>query len=398
MSTQRDLGHATSDSISLAQGTGLASLWAALFLRAGRPFCYSCGLAHDDAVIEREALSLLQSSASQEQFSLRAPLLDTGEALEERLSEMRAEGWSVLWLDGEAIALSEAKGIVLGESTSIEIASWKTPSDDSEAYIEALQQALRIGRGCVSLHWDDGRSTVLGHTDCQYCGLERTLVGEALLSLGSEQARCVQCAGQGLEKLIDPELLVRDSTLTLSEGAITPWHEKNTTFFGGLLQDICDRSGISMQTSWCELPLSARELLLLGAEESDFGGIVHDMQRRLEAALSPRAVDREWVFSYCSSHACGRCGGSGWSEQAESVRLGDLSIVQVYSTPIGLLPALLAGVRASIPDKGELNAIVDELTLCLSRLQPLFPLYLGARAGELTEAGKNWLSEYRRGD
>ena len=67
-----------------------------------------------------------------------------------------------------------------------------------------------------------------------------------------------------MQREIDPELVVPDPTLSISEGALVPWTVINASFYEQVIQAIADRYEIDLETPWEQLPEEQRELFLHG--------------------------------------------------------------------------------------------------------------------------------------
>ncbi len=298
---------------TLAQITGAADLLADLFLRCGDLHCLSCGTVQDwSTLIEKVSHHIW--AAQKQGVSLRASIPERDEVLADRLPEFVRDGLSRVFLDGDPVLLANIDGAVVAEDVEIEIDGWDGNAGHVDDVRDAVETALRLGRGGCVLSLGRGHRQDFGRAGCSNCGEALPMVGAALLSLSSREARCTDCMGRGASFQIDERALVRDTTLSLSEGAITPWHEKNPAFYRGILEDVCGRAGISMGTPWDQLGLGARSFLMRGQEESDYRGVVYDMERRLERSSHRTDFAGEWIASYCKSSACGSCAGRGLAD------------------------------------------------------------------------------------
>ncbi len=85
-----------------------------------------------------------------------------------------------------------------------------------------------------------------------------------IFSFNSPHGCCQRCHGLGFQRVIDPELIVPDPTLSISEGALEPWTKAASIYHRRLLEAVAEANGIDTDVPWRDLPDSARELLLEG--------------------------------------------------------------------------------------------------------------------------------------
>ncbi len=375
---------------TLAQITGASNLLAELFLRCGDLHCLSCATVQDRSTLI-ETISQHIWAAGEQELSLRASIPERDELLADRLPEFVRDGLSRIFLDGDPVLLANVDGAVVAEDVEIEIDSWVGNSGHVEDVRDAVDMALRLGRGECVLSLGRERRQGFGSPGCISCGEALPMVGVALLSLSSREARCSDCLGEGASLQIDERALVRDTRLSLVEGAITPWHEKNPVFYRGILEGICGRAGIAMATPWEHLGLGARSFLMRGQEDSDYRGVVYDMERRLERSSHRTDSAGEWIASYCKSRACGSCGGRGLADYASSVRIGSTTVPEVYAVEIGQLLALLNLAGDSPPDK-NLRVEASVLVEHIAGLGAIAHCHLGQRLRDIDTEDRRWLT------
>ena len=58
---------------------------------------------------------------------------------------------------------------------------------------------------------------------CLDCGASMPELEPRIFSFNSPARRCPHCHGLGFQRVIDPELIVPDPTLSIAEGALDPW-------------------------------------------------------------------------------------------------------------------------------------------------------------------------------
>jgi excinuclease ABC subunit A len=166
-----------------------------------------------------------------------------------------------------------------------------------------------------------------------------------MFSFNSPHGACPRCTGLGSQMEIDPELVVPDPSLSLSEGAILPWSTSSSEYYEQMTQAIADRYEVDMGTPWDELDEEVRDCFLWGTEGdrlyisyknrfgrrrsymATFEGIIPNLERRYNETDSEYV--REKIEEYMATVACPDCKGSRLRPESLAVRVGDLGIHEV---------------------------------------------------------------------
>src|SRR5438552_6654245 len=83
-----------------------------------------------------------------------------------------------------------------------------------------------------------------------------------IFSFNSPHGACERCTGLGSQMEIDPELVVPDPTLSIAEGALSPWANSSSSYYELLTEAIAERYGVDLDAPWHELPQEHRYLVL----------------------------------------------------------------------------------------------------------------------------------------
>src|SRR6201989_1318840 len=163
-----------------------------------------------------------------------------------------------------------------------------------------------------------------------------------MFSFNSPHGACPRCMGLGSQMEIDPELVVPDPSLSLSEGAILPWSSSATNYYDQITQAIAERYEIDLDTPWEELPSEQRDFFLYGTNGdriyvsyrnrmgrkrsymTTFEGIVPNLERRYRETDSDH--QREKIEEYMSVRPCPACGGARLRPESRSVRVAGTAI------------------------------------------------------------------------
>ena len=144
--------------------------------------------------------------------------------------------------------------------------------------------------------------------------------------------------------MIDPELIVPDPTLSISEGALEPWVKAASVYHRRLLEAVAEANGIDADKPWRDLPDADRELLLEGTGDERhtisyrnrfgrrrtytvrFDGMLHSLERRYENTDSENT--RERVEGLMALQPCPACHGARLRPESLAVTVGGLNIYE----------------------------------------------------------------------
>ena len=88
---------------------------------------------------------------------------------------------------------------------------------------------------------------------CLNCGTSMPELEPRIFSFNSPHGACPRCTGLGSQLEIDPELIVPDPSLSLSEGAILPWSTSASNYYDQMTQAIAEKYEVDLDTPWEDL-------------------------------------------------------------------------------------------------------------------------------------------------
>ncbi|MEO0588285.1 MAG: excinuclease ABC subunit UvrA, partial [Planctomycetota bacterium] len=200
---------------------------------------------------------------------------------------------------------------------------------------DSIELALKLADGLVVLSaqaegggWGDTlyseKYACPVHPECSIEELE-----PRLFSFNSPYGACPECAGLGTKQEFDPELVIPNTELSLSENAVEPWRETGTMmkrYYNRIIRKFCKQFGVSADAAVGTFPKRVMEVLLHGTSEADashfgahFEGVLPNLERRFETTES------EWVKQrlapYLTSSPCPACNGARLRDEALHVFL-----------------------------------------------------------------------------
>ncbi len=247
----------------------------------------------------------------------------------------------------EVVTLLEAQGytrIHARSDTAVEAIQdrFRLGSVERARVIEALEAALRIGRGRVNVRPQpngvddaaaaDAAAAVWRYsTDlhCADCDIHYRDPTPSLFSFNSPLGACDTCRGFGRVIGIDFGLVIPDASKSLRDGAIKPWQSPSFHESQDDLERHARSAGIPLDVPWRELPEAARRWVLEGEDgwvswEKSWPGLWYGV-RRFFAWLESKSYKmhiRVLLSKYRTYTPCTACGGARLKPEALLWRLG----------------------------------------------------------------------------
>src|SRR5438094_3798961 len=415
-----------------------------LWSRVGKPHCPICGrpiVGQSAEQIIDQVMELPEGT----RFMVLAPVV-RGRKGEygKLLAELRADGFARVRIDGRVRMLEES--IVLDKrykhDISIVVDRLIMRHDVRKRLADSIETAVAQADGLVEIEVvasrdssDSDRDTgvaphstgalgvraaaaqiVPGHAPepgsvftfserfaCPEHGPSLVELEPRIFSFNSPHGACDHCTGLGSQMEIDPELIVPDPTLSIAEGALSPWANSSSSYYELLTEAIAERYGVDLEVPWQDLPTEHRDLFLHGTDgepvrvsyrnrygrrrsyATRFEGIVANLQRRYRETESE--FTREKIEEFMSLVPCPACKGSRLRPESRAVLVGGLAIHEFCSFSVKRAVGWLAQVELSETDRHVARLILREISERLRLLENVGIGYLAMDRAASTLSG-----------
>ena len=359
-----------------------------LFARAGEPRCPDHDLPLAAQTISQmvdQVLSLPEGS----KLMLLAPVVQDrkGEHLH-TLSEMRSQGFVRARINGIVVDLDSTPELDKNKKHSIEIVvdRFKVRDDLQIRLAESFETALRLTDGIARISYmeNDGEEIVFSSRfACPECGHSIQELEPRMFSFNNPHGACSGCDGLGIKQYFDPAKVVKDASLTLSEGAIRGW-DRRTMYYFQQLKAVASHYKFDIDTPFKELKEKHQKLILSGTgtdtipfkyvnDRGDaiermhpFEGVLNNLERRYRETESDMV--REDLAKYLNLQPCPSCNGSRLRRDARHVFIDGMTLPEIVVMPIGEGQHYFEGLN--LPGKqGQIaEKIITEIKLRLSFL------------------------------
>ena len=351
-----------------------------LFARVGVPHCPKC-----DSPVERQTVSqivdAIMTLEEGSRITLLAPKIRRKKGEHKDVFEAaRKAGFVRIRVNGEIHMLDEIDNLNLNKQKwhYIELVVDRIiirPETETSRVAESVETCLREAEGVVEVLREptadsEGETLVFSEQfACAKCNVSLPEIEPRTFSFNSPHGACGECTGLGYKLAVDPELVIPNKNLTLSQGAITPWVKVGTSgaWYISLMEAVAEANGFSAKVPVRELEQKHLDMILYGngnkkvtvnhrthrgrtySWDTNFEGVIANLERRYKTTESD--YSRSQIERYMSARPCRSCGGKRLRPEALSVRVCGLGIMDVCAKNIG---AAAEWVEQIDPDS-ELN-------------------------------------------
>jgi excinuclease ABC subunit A len=384
----------------------LRLLWA----RIGVPHCPTCG-EEITGQTQEQIVDRLMTLEEGTKFMVMAPVV-RGRKGEygKLLDQMRLEGYSRVEVNGELRRLDEE--IVLDKKykhdISVVVDRLVMKIDLRRRLSESVEAAAGLAAGLVEVEIvGDSEEKMLFSEQfaCLKCGTSIPELEPRIFSFNSPHGACERCHGLGFQRVIDPELVVPDPTLSLGEGALQPWNRGISAYWKRLIAAVAEEYGVDLEVPWAKLKKSEKEIFLYGtggdrhqvtytnrfgrrrSYKVRFEGIVNNLERRYEETDSES--NRERIESYMAEQPCPDCKGARLRPESLAVTVGGLSIAEYTELSARAASAWIQSLELTETERAIARLIVREISERLAFLENVGIGYLSlARSARSLSGGE----------
>ncbi|MDA8418942.1 MAG: excinuclease ABC subunit UvrA, partial [Desulfobacteraceae bacterium] len=269
---------------------------------------------------------------------------------------------------------------------------------------ESIATATRLSEGLLlAVFPETGEEMLLSErAACVTCGVSLPDLSPQLFSFNNPKGACPECGGLGVKQFFDPNLIVPDSGLSISQGAIAPWRGGSPRSYSHqLLASLARHYGFELSAPFKSLPETARSAILYGTGGQEivfnyerrerlvhfarpYEGIIPNLARRYQETSS--GLVREELEEFINVQPCPACHGARLGPVSLAVRFGPWNIFELCSLSIDRLLAELPEVPVSGQESAVAGPILKEIKERLNFLKGvgLGYLSLGRTASTLS--------------
>lgn len=400
-----------------------------LFARIGVPHCPKC---HRPIVRQTASQIIDHIAAMQEgkKIILLSPIVRGRKGQHDKVFEdIKRDGFVRVRIDGEIYSVLELPELDKNKFHDIEIVvdrlvvknfqkqfkelsngeKIEIPNPDRTRMADSIETSLKHGEGVIMiLDNDNGEvQTFSEHYSCElHPEINLPELEPRNFSFNSPHGACETCHGLGTKLEIDPEMVLPNKRLSLSEGAIMPWSATTShlSWYNGILEAVAKKHGFSMDEEVADLSAEEIKMILYGTGEQKYlvkmnsmeGGGKSEFQTKFEGVipnLERRYLEtdsdyvRRKIEQFMRILPCPSCDGKRLKPEMLSVKIDDKSIVDVTAFSIHETSEFFQKLSLSQMQKLIAEPILREINARLKFLDNVGVSYLTLERSANTLSG-----------
>ena len=354
-----------------------------LYARVGIPHCPECGKEIRQQTVD-QVVDQVASLSEGTRIQILAPVVRARKGEHTKLFEdMARQGYVRVRVDGALYELSEPPALDKNKRHTVEVVVDRLVVREQMArrLTDSLETAFRLAGGLAVVSVVDGEDHLFSQNyACIDCGISIEELAPRMFSFNSPYGACPTCTGLGTLLKVDPDLVIPDRSLSLSEGAlrVSGWNsaEEGGSMSRMYLMALAERYNFSLDTKVEDLPEQAINAVLYGTGQeklkihyerqhgsgtfsAPFEGIVTNLERRYRETQSDAM--KEELESYMASIPCPDCKGQRLKRESLAVTVGDLSIAKLSALSVRDCQRFFKKLALSEKDRLTARQIMKEL-------------------------------------
>jgi excinuclease ABC subunit A len=377
-----------------------------LYARVGKPHCPVCGRPIAGQSIDTIVDQVLRLP-EETRFTVNAPVArDRKGEFKDLLEHLRTEGFTRVKVDGAERLLEEPIELDKKFKHTLEVVVDRLVMRPElrTRLTQSIETAAQLADGLVTIDVLGGEPmTFSENLLCPEHGIGLPELEPRVFSFNSPHGACPRCTGLGSQQEIDPELVVPDPTLSISEGAVAPWPVGHNGYYEGIIQGLAEHYSIDLETPWEELSERERSLVLDGtkgerihvsyrsrmgfrrAYSTSFEGVLNNLARRYRETDSE--TSREKIEEFMSLRPCPVCHGARLKPEVLAVTICGKNIHHFTGMSVTRARVFLDGLELSETERLIGERIIRELKARLTFLDDVGVGYLQLDRASATLSG-----------
>ena len=370
-----------------------------LYARVGIPHCPKCGKVIAKQTVD-QMVDQIMELPERTKIQLLAPVVRGRKGTHAKLlDQARRSGYVRAEIDGNVYELSEE--ITLDKNIKHTIAiivdRLIVKPGIEKRLTDSLETVLNLADGLAVVDTMDGNYMNFSQSfSCPDCGVSIDEIEPRSFSFNNPFGACPECLGLGYKMEFDPDLMIPDKSLSISEGAIVVmgWQSctDKSSFTNAILNALCREYGFDLDTPFKDYPKKIQDIILYGTGGHSvkvyykgqrgegvydvvFPGLIRNVEQRYKETGS-ESMKQEYE-SFMQITPCKACKGQRLKKESLAVTVADKNIYEITNMSIDKLKRFLAEMQLSPQQQLIGKQILKEIR---------------ARVGFLADVGLEYLS------
>lgn len=344
-----------------------------LFARVGHPYCPICGKEITSYTVD-QMVDRVMELEERSRVVILAPVVRRRKGTHKKvLDKIKKDGFIRAVVDGEMLDIT-AEEVELDKNLfhdiSIVVDRLIVKEGIESRLSDSMELALKESDGIVNVEVIDGETFVFSSKlACPDCNIVIEEITPRSFSFNSPLGACEVCNGLGFSKEPDPQLIIPNEDLSISEGAIASFSNVDGTYYMEIFKQIAKHYKFSEKAPIKEAPKEMVKDILYGTKynviiryksmfsgmtgfKGNWEGVIPNLKRRYTETSSDRVIDK--IDEFMSDEPCPKCHGKRLKDASLSVKVNGKNIAEV--TDMSIVDALDFFNNLKLSEKEEIIA------------------------------------------
>ena len=370
-----------------------------LYARVGIPHCPGCGREIRKQSVDQMVDQLMELEQGA-RIQLLAPVVRGRKGEHAKvLDRAKRSGYVRVRVDGNLYELTEEIKLDKNIKHTIEIVVDRLVIKEGieRRLTDSIESVLALADGLLMVDVIGGETLNFSQSfACPDCGISISEIEPRSFSFNNPYGACPVCYGLGCKMEFDPDLMIPDKTLSISEGAIQVMGWQSCTdsgsFTNAILVALAKEYHFNLDTPVEALPEEIYRILIHGTDGREvkvhykgqrgegvypvaFEGLVRNMERKYRETSSE--VIKQEYETFMRITPCKECGGMRLKKESLAVTVCDKNIYEITAMSIRDLYSFIKEMKLSSQQLLIGNQVIKEIN---------------ARVGFLIDVGLEYLS------
>ena len=370
-----------------------------LYARVGIPHCPKCGKVIAKQTVD-QMVDQIMELPERTRIQLLAPVVRGRKGTHAKLlDQARRSGYVRVRIDGSLYELSEEIKLDknIKHNIAIIVDRLIVKPGIEKRLTDSLETVLNLADGLAVVDTMEGNYMNFSQSfSCPDCGVSIDEIEPRSFSFNNPFGACPECLGLGYKMEFDPDLMIPDKSLSISEGAIVVmgWQSctDKSSFTNAILNALCREYGFDLDTPFKDYPKKIQDIILYGTGghsvkvyykgqrgegvyDVAFPGLIRNVEQRYKETGS-ESMKQEYE-SFMQITPCKACRGQRLKKESLAVTVADKNIYEITNMSIDKLKRFLAEMQLSPQQQLIGKQILKEIR---------------ARVGFLADVGLEYLS------
>ena len=344
--------------------TEIYDYYRLLYARIGTPHCPKCGKEIKKQTVD-QMVDAVMALPERTKIQLLAPVVRGRKGEHVKIfDQARKSGYVRVMVDGHQYELSEEIKLEKNKKHNISIVVDRLMVREGieKRLTDSLETTLKLAEGLavVDLPDQEESMTFSQSFSCPDCGISFEEIEPRSFSFNNPFGACPVCHGLGYKMEFSPELMIPDTSLSISQGAIAVmgWQSAAdaSSFTHAILVALAEAYHFDLDTPFRDYPQEIQDVILHGTGGREvrvhyrgqrgegvydvaFEGLIKNVERRYRETGSE--LTKQEYENFMTITPCKECGGRRLKKESLAVTIGGKNISELTEMSINDLNAFM---------------------------------------------------------